>query len=161
MAAIIAPHGWAEGNDCSLLLRWRGPLVARAIVFRAFSAQTPPVQAQLLVIFVGVSVPPVPRGGASVSRVDSDQYAGQYEAILAAQTNFFDGDSVISPVTKSNWRSSWPARSIPSSISVAASAAACRTCARSSQSRYRRLRSLGRKSCHCAGEPELPFHIDG
>ena len=32
-AAIIAPHGWAEGNDCSLLLRWRGPLVARAIVF--------------------------------------------------------------------------------------------------------------------------------
>jgi SAM-dependent methyltransferase len=29
----------------------------------------------------------------SVARVDFDQYAGQYEAILAAQTNFFDGDS--------------------------------------------------------------------
>jgi hypothetical protein len=28
-----------------------------------------------------------------VSRVDFDQYAAQYEAILAAQTNFFDGDS--------------------------------------------------------------------
>ena len=28
-----------------------------------------------------------------VTRVDFDQYAGQYEAILAAQTNFFDGDS--------------------------------------------------------------------
>jgi len=28
-----------------------------------------------------------------VSRVDFDQYAGQYEAILAAQTQFFDGDS--------------------------------------------------------------------
>jgi SAM-dependent methyltransferase len=28
-----------------------------------------------------------------VSRVDFDQYAGQYEAILASQTNFFDGDS--------------------------------------------------------------------
>jgi SAM-dependent methyltransferase len=28
-----------------------------------------------------------------VSRVDFDQYAGQYEAIIAAQTNFFDGDS--------------------------------------------------------------------
>jgi Methyltransferase domain len=28
-----------------------------------------------------------------VSRVDFDQYAGQYEDILAAQTNFFDGDS--------------------------------------------------------------------
>ena len=26
-------------------------------------------------------------------RVDFDQYAGQYEAIIAAQTNFFDGDS--------------------------------------------------------------------
>jgi SAM-dependent methyltransferase len=32
-------------------------------------------------------------GGGFVSRVDFDQYAGQYEAILAAQTNFFDGDS--------------------------------------------------------------------
>ena len=28
-----------------------------------------------------------------MERVDFDQYAGQYEAILAAQTNFFDGDS--------------------------------------------------------------------
>lgn len=28
-----------------------------------------------------------------MTRVDFDQYAGQYEAILAAQTNFFDGDS--------------------------------------------------------------------
>jgi len=28
-----------------------------------------------------------------VSRVDFDQYVGRYEAILAAQTNFFDGDS--------------------------------------------------------------------
>jgi trans-aconitate methyltransferase len=28
-----------------------------------------------------------------VARVDFDQYAGQYEAILAAQTNFFDSDS--------------------------------------------------------------------
>ncbi len=28
-----------------------------------------------------------------MSRVDFDQYAGRYEAILAAQTNFFDGDS--------------------------------------------------------------------
>jgi SAM-dependent methyltransferase len=28
-----------------------------------------------------------------VTRVDFDQYAGQYEAILAAQTKFFDGDS--------------------------------------------------------------------
>ena len=28
-----------------------------------------------------------------MSRVDFDQYAGQYEDILAAQTNFFDGDS--------------------------------------------------------------------
>lgn len=28
-----------------------------------------------------------------MARVDFDQYAGQYEAILAAQTNFFDGDS--------------------------------------------------------------------
>jgi SAM-dependent methyltransferase len=28
-----------------------------------------------------------------VSRVDFDQYAGQYEAIIAAQTKFFDGDS--------------------------------------------------------------------
>jgi SAM-dependent methyltransferase len=28
-----------------------------------------------------------------VTRVDFDQYAGRYEAILAAQTNFFDGDS--------------------------------------------------------------------
>jgi SAM-dependent methyltransferase len=28
-----------------------------------------------------------------VSRVDFDQYAGRYEAIIAAQTNFFDGDS--------------------------------------------------------------------
>ena len=28
-----------------------------------------------------------------MSRVDFDQYAGQYEEILAAQTNFFDGDS--------------------------------------------------------------------
>jgi SAM-dependent methyltransferase len=27
-----------------------------------------------------------------VARVDFDQYAGQYDAILAAQTNFFDGD---------------------------------------------------------------------
>lgn len=35
-----------------------------------------------------------PNSGAdSVSRVNFDQYAGQYEAILAAQTNFFDGDS--------------------------------------------------------------------
>ena len=87
-AVITARHGWAEGNDCSLLLRWRGPLVARAIVFRAFSTQTPPVRAQLFVIFVRVSVPS--RGG-SVSRVDFDQYAGQYD--LTTQTNFFDGDS--------------------------------------------------------------------
>jgi hypothetical protein len=87
-AVITAPHGWAEGNDCSLLLRWRGPLVARAIVFRAFSTQTPPVRAQPFVIFVGVSVPS--RGG-SVSRVDFDQCAGHYD--LTAQTNFFDGDS--------------------------------------------------------------------
>ena len=28
-----------------------------------------------------------------MARVDFDQYGGQYEAILAAQTNFFDGDS--------------------------------------------------------------------
>ena len=28
-----------------------------------------------------------------MTRVDFDQYAGRYEAILAAQTNFFDGDS--------------------------------------------------------------------
>ena len=28
-----------------------------------------------------------------MSRVDFDQYARQYEDILAAQTNFFDGDS--------------------------------------------------------------------
>ena len=28
-----------------------------------------------------------------MERVDFDQYAGQYESILAAQTNFFDGDS--------------------------------------------------------------------
>jgi SAM-dependent methyltransferase len=34
----------------------------------------------------------IPRG-ISVSRVDFDQYAAQYEAIIAAQTNFFDGDS--------------------------------------------------------------------
>jgi SAM-dependent methyltransferase len=32
-------------------------------------------------------------GGRFVERVDFDQYAGQYESILAAQTNFFDGDS--------------------------------------------------------------------
>jgi SAM-dependent methyltransferase len=87
-AVITARHGWAEGNDCSLLLRWRGPLVARAIVSRVFSTQTPPVRAQLFVIFVRVSVPS--RGG-SVSRVDFDQYAGQYD--LTTQTNFFDGDS--------------------------------------------------------------------
>jgi SAM-dependent methyltransferase len=58
--------------------------------------------AQLFVIFVRVSVvadmrampmPPVPAGGTLVARVDFDQYAGRYEAILAAQTNFFDGDS--------------------------------------------------------------------
>jgi hypothetical protein len=91
--AVIAPHGWAEGYDCCSLLRWCGPLVARAIVFRAFSARQPPVSPQLFVIFVGVSVPPVPSGGGAVSRVDFDQYAGQYEDILAAQTNFFDGDS--------------------------------------------------------------------
>ena len=90
-AVITAPHGWAESNDCSLLLRWRGPLVARAIVFRAFSTQTPPVRAQLFVIFVGASVPPVPSRGGSVSRIDFDQYAGQYD--LGAQTNFFDVDS--------------------------------------------------------------------
>ena len=28
-----------------------------------------------------------------MARVDFDQYAGRYEAILAAQTNFFDGDT--------------------------------------------------------------------
>jgi SAM-dependent methyltransferase len=28
-----------------------------------------------------------------VARVDFNQYAGQYDALLAAQTNFFDGDS--------------------------------------------------------------------
>ena len=38
--AVIAPHGWAEGYDCSSLLKWRGPLVARAIVFRAFFRPT-------------------------------------------------------------------------------------------------------------------------
>ena len=31
--------------------------------------------------------------GGFVPRVDFDQYAGQYEATIAAQTNFFDGDS--------------------------------------------------------------------
>lgn len=36
---------------------------------------------------------PPSSGADSVSRVDFDQYAGQYDAILAAQTNFFDGDS--------------------------------------------------------------------
>ena len=39
--------------------------------------------------------------------------------------------TVISPATKSNSRSNWSARSTRSSISVAASAAACRTCAKS------------------------------
>ena len=35
-----------------------------------------------------------PNSGADpVTRVDFDQYAGKYEAILAAQTSFFDGDS--------------------------------------------------------------------
>src|SRR6476661_2577467 len=38
--------------------------------------------------------------------------------------------AAILPVTRLNWRSNWPVRSVPSSISVAASAAACRTCAR-------------------------------
>src|SRR5262249_27510705 len=92
-AAIIGPHGWAKGDDCYLLLRWRGPLVARAIVFRAFSDRTPPVRPQLFVIFVGVTLPPVPSRGGSVTRVDFDPYAWQYEAIVAAQTSFFDGDS--------------------------------------------------------------------
>src|SRR5262249_20271053 len=84
-AAIIGPHGWVKGVDCYLFLRWRGPLVARAIVFRAFSDRTPPVRPQLFVIFVGVILPPVPSRGGSVTRVDFDQYAGQYEAILAAR----------------------------------------------------------------------------
>jgi SAM-dependent methyltransferase len=38
-------------------------------------------------------LPPSMQEAVFVSRVDFDQYAGQYEAILAAQTNFFNGDS--------------------------------------------------------------------
>ena len=61
--AVIAPHGWAEDNDCSLSLRWRGPLVARAIVFRAFSASiAQPVHSfgNCLLFLFGVSVAACP-----------------------------------------------------------------------------------------------------
>jgi SAM-dependent methyltransferase len=47
-------------------------------------------------VMMDMRAKPVPRpdaGGKLVARVDFDQYAGRYEAILAAQTNFFDGDS--------------------------------------------------------------------
>ncbi len=69
-----------------------------------------------------------------MSRVDFDQYAGQYEAILAAQTNFFCG-FVYFARYKIELAQQQPGRPghIRSSTSVAASAAACRTGAKSSR----------------------------
>jgi hypothetical protein len=89
------------------------------------------LSAQLFIIFVRVSVPSVHMGGRFVSRVDFDQYAGQYEAILAEQTNFFDGDSGYFARYKIELCSNWLAPSVLSSILAAELVVACRTCARS------------------------------
>ncbi|MFZ0261537.1 MAG: class I SAM-dependent methyltransferase [Pseudolabrys sp.] len=64
-------------------------------------------------------------------RGDFDQYAGQYEAILAEQTNFFDGDSGYFARYKIELCSNWLAPSVLSSILAAELVVACRTCARS------------------------------
>jgi SAM-dependent methyltransferase len=93
VTAAIAPRAWAERNDCNLSLRWRGPLVARAIVFRAFLPHPSRYCCNCLLFLLAYPFRLSIAGGGCVSRVDFDQYAGQYEAILAAQTNFFDGDS--------------------------------------------------------------------
>ena len=45
------------------------------------------------IFLLASQLPLILTGGSVVTRVDFDQYAGQYDAILAAQTNFFDGDS--------------------------------------------------------------------
>lgn len=66
-----------------------------------------------------------------MSRVDFDQYAGQYEAILAEQTNFFDGDSGYFARYKIELCSNWLAPSVLSSILAAELVVACRTYARS------------------------------
>jgi hypothetical protein len=95
-----------------------------------------------------------------VSRVDFDQYAGQYD--LAAQTNFFDVDSGYFARYKIELAQqlAGPVNSVLDF--TAASAAACRTCARSCPKPISSAAILSRKPRHGApGEPELPFHIDG
>jgi SAM-dependent methyltransferase len=98
VTVAIAPREWAKRS-----VHFYSAEVARALscpryCFLAFPDEIfrrtgHHLSAQLFIIFVRVSVPSVHMGGRFVSRVDFDQYAGQYEAILAEQTNFFDGDS--------------------------------------------------------------------
>jgi SAM-dependent methyltransferase len=87
-------------------LVWRG-LIARAFIFNVDRQRTTrpfPFIGTTLYYFsshiswrrivrtMSANTPPN-SGAESVERVDFDQYAGRYEAILTAQTNFFDGDS--------------------------------------------------------------------
>jgi hypothetical protein len=134
VTAAIAPRAWAERNDCNLSLRWRGPLVARAIVFGAFLPHPSRYGCNCLLFLLAYPFRLPIAGGGCVSRVDFDQYAGQYEATLSAQTNFFDGDSGYFARYKIELAQQLvgPVNSILD-FGCGASTAACRTCARSSR----------------------------
>ena len=136
VTVAIAPREWAKRS-----VHFYSAEVARALscpryCFLAFPDEIfrrtgHHLSAQLFIIFVRVSVPSVHMGGRFVSRVDFDQYAGQYEAILAEQTNFFDGDSGYFARYKIELCSNWLAPSVLSSILAAELVVACRTYARS------------------------------
>lgn len=97
VTVAIAPREWAKRSVHFYSAEVTRALSCPRYCFLAFPDEIfrrtgHHLSAQLFIIFVRVSVPSVHMGGRFVSRVDFDQYAGQYEAILAEQTNFFDGD---------------------------------------------------------------------
>jgi hypothetical protein len=98
-----------------------------------------------------------------VSRVEFDQYAGQYEAILAAQTQFFDGDGNFFARYKIELAQQLgrPRRGRPRfrlRHRPQRTASACDLPGR----RHCRLRPFRRQSRNrTPGEPRLPFLVDG
>ena len=95
MAAIALP-AWAK-RELKIQIGGAGRKSPALLFSGLFISQNPlscprprrcsisPIPGQQFVIFVRVSVTSHSEDGF-VSRVDFDQYAGQYEAILAAQT---------------------------------------------------------------------------
>ncbi|MGA7600863.1 MAG: hypothetical protein WCB23_23885, partial [Pseudolabrys sp.] len=132
VTVAIAPREWAKRSVHFYSAEVTRALSCPRYCFLAFPDEIfrrtgHHLSAQLFIIFVRVSVPSVHMGGRFVSRVDFDQYAGQYEAILAEQTNFFDGDSGYFARYKIELCSNWLAPPVLSSILAAELVVACRT----------------------------------